>query len=312
MAANNYAKVAKIVHFLPLNLNRDRRGRLNFFHHHANSGTAEWGLHFPEANGDNQSPINLNSREAVYDETLNARTLAVKYVPCRECEMINTGNTVQISLRYKADTMSSLRDNKSDSAPRSYLVGGPFADGAEFELAEFMFHWGKEDDRGSEHTINYKAYPMELHLVHWNSKYGNLQEAMGKPDGIAIIALFIQVGREHSGLRSFTDYLEAVQYKGRSLTITTPFNPNCLLPDPQLRDFWTYQGSLTTPPCFEHVTWILFRYPLTISHSQMEEFRRLKNHLKGEAPARGDEGFLVDNFRPTQPLNDRVVRASFQ
>ena len=65
------------------------------------TGTAEWGLHFPEANGDYQSPINLASREAQFDDTLNNRMFSVNYVPCRESEMINTGNTVQISLRYK-------------------------------------------------------------------------------------------------------------------------------------------------------------------------------------------------------------------
>nr|XP_054769559.1 carbonic anhydrase-related protein-like [Lytechinus pictus] len=157
------------------------------------------------------------------------------------------------------------------------------------------------------------SYILKLHLIHWNSStYNTLEEAMGKPHGIAIIALFIQVGREHTGLRTFTDYLEAVQYKGRTLGVTTPFHPSCLLPDPQLRDFWTYQGSLTTPPCYERVTWILFRYPLTISISQMEEFRRLKNHVKGDFSFRGEEGLLVDNFRPTQPLNDRTIEASFQ
>lgn len=39
--------------------------------------------------------------------------------------------------------------------------------------------------------------------------------------------------------------------------------------DPLLRDYWVYEGSLTTPPCSEKVTWILFRYPLTISQIQV-------------------------------------------
>ncbi|XP_038068664.1 carbonic anhydrase-related protein-like isoform X1 [Patiria miniata] len=274
--------------------------------------TAEWGLHFPEARGDCQSPININSRQAVYDSTLNKPSLNADYALCRECEMINTGNTVQISVKYKPDgVMAGL--GKSEPPPRSVLTGGPLAPDSSYELAEFTFHWGKEDDRGSEHTVNGKAYPMELHLIHWNSQlYETVEEAMGRDDGIAIVALFIQVGREHVGLRTLTDYLETVQSKGKSISITTPFHPTCLLPDPMLRDFWSYQGSLTTPPCNEKVTWILFRYPLTISHTQMEEFRRLKNYPKGSHPAADDDGFLADNFRPTQPLNDRVVRASFQ
>lgn len=39
--------------------------------------------------------------------------------------------------------------------------------------------------------------------------------------------------------------------------------------DPMLRDYWTYQGSLTSPPCSENVTWVIFRYPLTISNTQV-------------------------------------------
>lgn len=39
--------------------------------------------------------------------------------------------------------------------------------------------------------------------------------------------------------------------------------------DPLLRDYWVYEGSLTIPPCSEGVTWILFRYPLTISQMQV-------------------------------------------
>ncbi|XP_072168751.1 carbonic anhydrase-related protein-like [Diadema setosum] len=276
------------------------------------NGTAEWGLHFSEANGDCQSPININSREAVFRDSLNHPPLETNYALCRECDLINMGTGVQIIFKYKSDGISGLRDTSMD-VPKSLLSGGPLPTNSKFELAACAFHWGQKDDRGSEHTVNFKAYPMELHLIHWNcTLYGSLEEAMGKPNGIAIIGLFIQVGREHTGLRTFTDYLEAVQYKGRTLSVTTPFHPSCLLPDPQLHDFWTYQGSLTTPPCYERVTWIIFRYPLTISISQMEEFRRLKNHVKGDFSFRGEEGLLVDNFRPTQPLNDRVVEASFQ
>lgn len=43
----------------------------------------------------------------------------------------------------------------------------------------------------------------------------------------------------------------------------------CFTSDPLLRDYWVYEGSLTTPPCSEKVTWILYRYPLTISQMQV-------------------------------------------
>ncbi|XP_053876811.1 carbonic anhydrase-related protein isoform X2 [Malaclemys terrapin pileata] len=234
----------------------------------------EWGLIFPDANGEYQSPINLNSREAKYDPSLLEVRLSPNYVVCRDCEVINDGHSIQIILKSK-----------------SVLVGGPLPRGHEFELHDVQFHWGRENQRGSEHTVNFKAFPMELHLIHWNSTlYSSIDEAVGKKHGIAIIALFVQ---------------------GKSKTIPC-FNPNSLLPDPLLRDYWVYEGSLTIPPCSESVTWILFRYPLTVSQLQIEEFRRLRTHVKGAELLEGCDGMLGDNFRPTQPLSDRVIRAAFQ
>ncbi|KAM7176324.1 carbonic anhydrase-related protein isoform 3-T4 [Macrochelys suwanniensis] len=192
------------------------------------------------------------------------------------------------------------------------LVGGPLPRGHEFELHDVQFHWGRENQRGSEHTVNFKAFPMELHLIHWNSTlYSSIDEAVGKKHGIAIIALFVQIGKEHLGLKAVTEILQDIQYKGKSKTIPC-FNPNSLLPDPLLRDYWVYEGSLTIPPCSESVTWILFRYPLTVSQLQIEEFRRLRTHVKGAELLEGCDGILGDNFRPTQPLSDRVIRAAFQ
>ncbi|XP_046929926.1 carbonic anhydrase-related protein isoform X1 [Lynx rufus] len=269
----------------------------------------EWGLVFPDANGEYQSPINLNSREARYDPSLLDVRLSPNYVVCRDCEVTNDGHTIQVILKSK-----------------SVLSGGPLPQGHEFELYEVRFHWGRENQRGSEHTVNFKAFPMEkyvndevtcllftqLHLVHWNATlFGSIDEAVGKPHGIAIIALFVQIGKEHVGLKAVTEILQDIQYKGKSKTIPC-FNPNTLLPDPLLRDYWVYEGSLTIPPCSEGVTWILFRYPLTISQLQIEEFRRLRTHVKGAELVEGCDGILGDNFRPTQPLSDRVIRAAFQ
>ncbi|MCQ8205848.1 carbonic anhydrase family protein, partial [Vibrio parahaemolyticus] len=82
-----------------------------------------------------------------------------------------------------------------------------------------------ENQRGSEHTVNFKAFPMELHLIHWNSTlFGSIDEAVGKPHGIAIIALFVQIGKEHVGLKAVTEILQDIQYKGKSKTIPC-FNP---------------------------------------------------------------------------------------
>uniref|UniRef100_A0A3B4YDX5 Carbonic anhydrase n=1 Tax=Seriola lalandi dorsalis TaxID=1841481 RepID=A0A3B4YDX5_SERLL len=256
----------------------------------------EWGLHFPAANGEYQSPINLNSREAQYDPSLLDVGLSPNYVVCRDCEVINDGHTVRIILKSK-----------------SVVTGGPLPSDHEYELHEVRFHWGKENQRGSEHTVNFKAFPMELHLIHWNSTlFNTLEDALAKKNGVLIIALFVQIGKEHLGLKAITEVLQDLQYKRRKRKYV-PLNEMFNVPlDPLLRDYWVYEGSLTTPPCSENVTWILYRYPLTISQLQIEEFRRLRSHVKGAELLEGNDGLLGDNFRPTQPLSDRTVRAAFQ
>lgn len=73
-----------------------------FVHQSVSPTGVEWGLHFPAANGEYQSPINLNSREALYDPSLLDVRLSPNYVVCRDCEVINDGHTVRIILRSKS------------------------------------------------------------------------------------------------------------------------------------------------------------------------------------------------------------------
>ncbi|KDR09251.1 Carbonic anhydrase 3 [Zootermopsis nevadensis] len=60
----------------------------------------------------------------------------------------------------------------------------------------------------------------------------------------------------------------------------------------------TYNGSLTTPPCSESVTWVIRKEPLTVSRHQVDEFRSLLAQ---------DGRTMKRNWRPTQPLNGRIV-----
>ena len=76
-------------------------------------------------------------------------------------------------------------------------VPGFMAD--EFRLVQFHFHWGnKENDEGSEHQINGKGWASELHLVHYNStKYSTFCEAVDKPDGLAVLGVFLEVSWQY-------------------------------------------------------------------------------------------------------------------
>lgn len=60
---------------------------------------------FPDANGEYQSPINLNSREARYDPSLLDVRLSPNYVVCRDCEVTNDGHTIQVILKSKSGNL---------------------------------------------------------------------------------------------------------------------------------------------------------------------------------------------------------------
>lgn len=95
--------------------------------------------------------------------------LSPNYVVCRDCEVINDGHTVRIILKSKSGGCSDGFMKKWPGGSTEGLLlllpvvtGGPLASGHEYELHEVRFHWGKENQRGSEHTVNFKAFPMEV------------------------------------------------------------------------------------------------------------------------------------------------------
>uniref|UniRef100_A0A2K6M101 Carbonic anhydrase 1 n=2 Tax=Rhinopithecus TaxID=542827 RepID=A0A2K6M101_RHIBE len=122
-----------------------------------------------------------------------------------------------------------------------------------------------------------------LHVVHWNSaKYSSLAEAVSKADGLAVIGVLMKGKRA-----PFTD-----------------FDPSTLFPSSL--DFWTYSGSLTHPPLYESVTWIVCKESISVSSEQLAQFRSLLSNVEGDNPVP-----IQHNNRPTQPLKGRTVRASF-
>jgi len=91
--------------------------------------------------------------------------------------------------------------------------------------------------------------------------------------------------------------LTIIEEYNQSMLLNASFTLASLLPKNTDR-FYTYKGSLTTPPCSEAVTWILFPDILPISVFQIEKFRQL---------SASSHSMLVDNFRHVQPLYNRRV-----
>ncbi|XP_018770248.1 carbonic anhydrase 5A, mitochondrial isoform X3 [Serinus canaria] len=237
--------------------------------------------------GTRQSPINIQWRDSVYDPFL--KPLKISYDPTTCLHIWNNGYSFLVEF--------------DDSADRSIIVGGPLEN--QYRLKQFHFHWGAVNDWGSEHTVDCKFYPAELHLVHWNAvEYPSFEEAVMEGNGLAVIGVFLKLGARHEGLQTLVDALPAVRHKDTVIEFDV-FDPSCLLPS--CPDYWTYAGSLTTPPLTESVTWIIKKKPIEVDEDQLEAFRTLLFSSHGE-----EERRMVDNFRPLQPLMDRTVRSSFR
>ncbi|KAM5314627.1 carbonic anhydrase 2 isoform 1-T1 [Glossophaga mutica] len=246
-------------------------------------GPEHWYKDFPIAKGNRQSPIDIDTKAALHGPEL--KPLCVSYEGATSRRIINNGHAFNVEF--------------DDSQDKAVLKGGPLSD--TYRLIQFHFHWGSSDGQGSEHTVDKKKYAAELHLVHWNTKYGDFGKAVKQPDGLAVLGVFLKIGDAKPGLQKVTDALGSIKTKGKSATFTG-FDPRGLLP--ASLDYWTYPGSLTTPPLLECVTWIVLREPISVSSEQMMKFRQLNFNGEGES-----EKPMVDNWRPSQPLHGRQVRA---
>ncbi len=144
--------------------------------------------------------------------------------------------------------------------------------GKDYQLLQFHFH------AGSEHTVNGRRFPLEAHLVHKSQK-GDL----------AVVSLLFEEGKDNFFLAKFLPNLP--EQEGDEVHKTMEYDVTELFPDK--KDYVTYQGSLTTPPCSEIVTWLVMTEPLQANKEQLAYM----------------SGILQDNYRPVQDLNGRVISA---
>ncbi|XP_006028187.1 carbonic anhydrase 7 [Alligator sinensis] len=250
-------------------------------------GPSEWYKSYPIAQGDRQSPIDIESTKAVYDPHL--KPLTISYESSTSLSISNNGHSVMVEFE--------------DADDKTVVKGGPLE--GSYRLKQFHFHWGQKHSRGSEHTVDGKPFPGELHLVHWNArKYATFGEAAAAPDGLAVVGVFLETGEEHGHMNRLTDAFYMVKFKGTKAQFRS-FNPKCLLPFSL--DYWTYPGSLTTPPLNESVTWIVMKEPIRISEKQLGKFRTLLFTSEEDQKIQ-----MVNNFRLPQPLKERTIQASFK
>lgn len=112
---------------------------------------------------------------------------------------------------------------------------------------------------------------MELHVVFYNKEYGSQKNALKYENGLTVLAFFFSIS--HKPNPSYVEVSKLLQQ------ITNPYT-NASFEEPlaledfmhtDMNDFYVYNGSLTTPPCLEVVTWLDFYLPIQISHKQVKK-----------------------------------------
>lgn len=152
-----------------------------------------------------------------------------------------------------------------DVVPGSSLI----LDGEVYQLVQFHFH------HPSEHTVDGVAYPLEAHFVHTGAA------------GLAVLGVLFVEGPADPTLGALWALMPPNPGTVRDPEATIA--PARLLPADATT--WRYAGSLTTPPCSEVVSWVIYRQPVTASPQQLQAFASL----------------FPNNARPVQPLNRRKL-----
>jgi len=154
--------------------------------------------------------------------------------------------------------------------------------GQNYYLQQFHFH------ADSKHIANDIHEPAEMHFVHMNSR-GEL----------AVLGVFIEEDPKDKPNSEIATILElAPDEVGKNNISQNTVKADKLLPDKTIDAFWYYNGSLTTPLCTEGVKWYVAKQHIQTSHDQIAGLKALLQHHG------------VPNYRPTQPLNDRVLYES--
>ncbi|XP_037538852.1 carbonic anhydrase 12 [Nematolebias whitei] len=252
-------------------------------------GEHHWSKHYPYCGGAFQSPIDIRSELLRFDPTLRPIEVQNYNLPPNEhLTLGNNGHSLQISLPSRM-FISSLRHR--------------------YAAAQLHFHWGSSGQpTGSEHMVNSKQYAAEMHVVHYNSdKYPNISMSVDKSDGLAVLGVLIEVGEFNPAFEHFLKFINGIKYRHQKVQVTA-FNIRDLLPA-RLDEYYRYDGSLTTPPCYPSVLWTIFRNHVTISQKQ---FLALATALYSSNSQDSAHMPLESNFRKPQLVDSRIVLVSFK
>lgn len=219
------------------------------------NGPDHWADDYPDCGRKDQSPINItDAQPAALPEIQFHYQSSPLFI-------INTGHTIQVNFPANETPANTITIN-----------------GEEYKLLQFHFH------EPSEEQLHGHATDMVVHLVHARGEGVYLR--------LAVVAVLLRAGQANALINTLWQHIPSEVTKDPQKAPGVQINVADFLPEKH--GYYNYQGSLTTPPCTEIVTWYILKDPTSISPQQVQTFKK----------------YYSNNARPVQPLNDRKVKQS--
>ena len=221
-----------------------------------------------------QSPINIVDGDASIDPSLVSLKFNGEWSENTTGTFKNVGNTVQFNPTTPGSaTVTNHRG--------TYL------------FQQFHLHWGPSTGTGSEHTFNGVQSEAEIHFVHMKKDETDDTQR----DYLAVIGVLadVQEGVAISGPWAKMNVTAIQSNASIPLDVSGIVLEELL---PKNWSYYSYQGSLTTPPYSETVQWFVMKEKISIPSAFLEQLKKVQGR---------DGGAIKSNFRVLQPLGNRVV-----
>lgn len=239
---------AAIIIFVPMGVAADSGYNDGHWSYTGHNGPEHWAGISKKfklcGNGKEQSPIDISDAKIA-----NLPAIQFDYKPDR-LEILNNGHTILV------------KSTKGSSVT---------VDGEKYELLQFHFH------SPGENTVDGKVFPMEMHLVHKNTK-----------GEFMIMGVFTRAGAKNAVLDKIWNHIPQ-QSGDMKKVASVSINAADLLPTD--RSYYRFNGSITIPPCSEGVKWMVLKTSIEVSDKQIKQFSRV----------------VGMNARPVQPVHSRIL-----